>query len=35
MQINIQKAFNKESYQKLLDGKIPQKDLWKYSSFLV
>lgn len=27
------KAFNKESYQKLLDGKIPQKDLWKYSSF--
>lgn len=27
------KAFNKESYQKLLDGKIPQKDMWKYSSF--
>lgn len=27
------KAFNKESYQKLLEGKIPQKDLWKYSSF--
>lgn len=27
------KAFNKEAYQKLLDGKIPQKDLWKYSSF--
>lgn len=26
-------AFNKESYQKLLEGKIPQKDLWKYSSF--
>ncbi len=27
------KAFNKEAYQKLLDGKILQKDLWKYSSF--
>lgn len=26
-------AFNAQSYQKLLDGKIPQKDLWKYSSF--
>lgn len=26
-------AFNAEAYQKLLDGKIPQKDLWKYSSF--
>lgn len=26
-------AFNKESYQKLLEGKISQKDLWKYSSF--
>ena len=27
------KAFNKESYEKLQAGKIPQKDLWKYSSF--
>ncbi len=27
------KAFNKESYEKLQEGKIPQKDLWKYSSF--
>lgn len=27
------KAFSKEAYQKLLDGKIPSKDLWKYSSF--
>ena len=26
-------AFNKETYQKILDGKIPQKDMWKYSSF--
>lgn len=26
-------AFNKESYQKILDGKVPQKDMWKYSSF--
>ena len=26
-------AFNAESYKKILDGKIPQKDLWKYSSF--
>ena len=26
-------AFNKEIYQKILDGKIPQKDMWKYSSF--
>lgn len=27
------KAFNKEAYNKLQEGKIPQKDLWKYSSF--
>ncbi len=27
------KAFSKESYEKLQAGKIPQKDLWKYSSF--
>ena len=26
-------AFNKDSYQKLQEGKIPQADLWKYSSF--
>lgn len=26
-------AFSKEAYQKLLDGKIPEKDMWKYSSF--
>lgn len=26
-------AFNSESYQKLQEGKIPEKDLWKYSSF--
>lgn len=26
-------AFNKETYQKILDGKIPEKDMWKYSSF--
>lgn len=26
-------AFNAQSYKKLLEGKIPQKDLWKYSSF--
>lgn len=26
-------AFNAQSYKKLLDGQIPQKDLWKYSSF--
>ena len=26
-------AFNKEAYQKILDGKIPEKDMWKYSSF--
>lgn len=27
------KAFKKEDYQKLLDGNIPEKDMWKYSSF--
>lgn len=26
-------AFSKEAYQKIQEGKIPQKDLWKYSSF--
>ena len=26
-------AFNKESYKKILEGKIPQEDMWKYSSF--
>lgn len=26
-------AFNLEKYHLLLEGKIPQKDLWKYSSF--
>lgn len=26
-------AFNAQSYKKLLDGQISQKDLWKYSSF--
>jgi len=26
-------AFNLDSYYKLLNGEIPQKDLWKYSSF--
>ena len=26
-------AFNKIAYQDLLDGKIPEKDMWKYSSF--
>lgn len=26
-------AFNSESYKKLQEGKIPQSDLWKYSSF--
>lgn len=26
-------AFNKEAYKKLQEGKIPQQDLWKYSSF--
>ena len=27
------KAFSKKSYQDLKDGKIPQSDMWKYSSF--
>ena len=27
------KAFSKKAYQDLLDNKIPQSDLWKYSSF--
>lgn len=27
------KAFSREAYQKILDGKIPEKDQWKYSSF--
>jgi len=27
------KAFSADSYKKLLDGKIPQTELWKYSSF--
>lgn len=26
-------AFNKESCQKILEGKIPQEDMWKYSSY--
>lgn len=26
-------AFNKADYKNLLEGKIPQKDMWKYSSF--
>lgn len=26
-------AFNSEAYKKLQEGKIPQSDLWKYSSF--
>lgn len=26
-------AFNAKKYQDLLDGKIPQSDMWKYSSF--
>lgn len=26
-------AFSLDSYKKLLDGKIPQKDMWKYSSY--
>lgn len=26
-------AFDKSKYQDLLDGKIPEKDMWKYSSF--
>lgn len=27
------KAFNKKDYEKLLAGQIPEKDMWKYSSF--
>lgn len=27
------KAFNKVDYERLLAGQIPQKDMWKYSSF--
>lgn len=27
------KAFSRKAYQDLLDGKIPQKEMWKYSSF--
>ena len=27
------KAFNLRGYQDLLNGKVPQKDMWKYSSF--
>lgn len=27
------KAFSKEAYKKLLAGQIPEKDMWKYSSF--
>ena len=26
-------AFNAQSYKKLIEGQLPQKDLWKYSSF--
>jgi recombination protein RecT len=26
-------AFNAQAYKKLVEGQIPQKDLWKYSSF--
>lgn len=26
-------AFNKESYKKILEGKVAQEDMWKYSSF--
>lgn len=26
-------AFSKEAYQKIKDGKMPEKDMWKYSSF--
>lgn len=26
-------AFSLESYKKLIDGKIPQKEMWKYSSY--
>ena len=27
------KAFNKKDYEKYINGQIPQKDLWKYSSY--
>lgn len=30
---NYSKAFSKDAYEKLQEGKIPEKDLWKYSSF--
>lgn len=30
---NYSQAFNLKSYQLLQDGKIPQKDMWKFSSF--
>ncbi len=30
---NYSKAFSRESYEDLLSGKIPEKDMWKYSSF--
>lgn len=30
---NYSMAFNISDYQKLKDGKIPQSDMWKYSSF--
>lgn len=30
---NYSKAFSRESYENLLSGKIPEKDMWKYSSF--
>lgn len=26
-------AFSKDAYQRILDGKIADKDMWKYSSF--
>lgn len=30
---NYSQAFNKESYKKLINGEIPQEDMWKYSSY--
>lgn len=30
---NYSKAFDLKSYNDLLEGKIPEKDMWKYSSF--
>lgn len=30
---NFSKAFNLTDYNRLLNGQIPQKDMWKYSSF--